>query len=251
MMRLDLLMILVADNFLEALQEPDCVRIVLASSTHSPFTNFLESKMKTKPLVATMLEKIDSHFQSNVFLPRSRIAISRCFNTSPKQLEARKTLHPIPTPFNSAVPTVQTIPKAGEIMRNKEGKRIDPHLKIPDNALNTVKLRRPKLCNNYHLRGNCIYGNTCGYGHGSLSDADRVILREVAREQPCRNGSACAESACFAGHRCLRRSKCGDACRFPREMHFKDTTAVNAEEDYPWSMSAFNAGEEKRDEERI
>ena len=216
------------------------MRIVLASSTFGPFKDFLESKTRTNPLLTNMLEKIDPQFESNMFLPRPKVTISRLLKTCLQRSEPRKTLRPFTIPSNPADTAPQRTPEAGEVMRNKEGKRIDPHLKIPDNALDTVKLRRPKLCNNYHLRGHCIYGNTCGYKHGYLSDADRVILREVAREQPCRNGPACAEPTCFAGHRCLRRSKCGDACRFPKEMHFKDTNVVNGEEGYPWGMSALD-----------
>lgn len=241
-MQFDSLILSVSDNFLKALQDPDCWRIVFALSTFRPFAHLLESETKVNPSLANLVEKIDPLLQSEIFEPQSKILASRSATENAKHLKAEANIQPPFAGSSSGGTTLQGTPEEeGKIIRNKEGKRIDPHLKIPDNVVVHVKGRRPKLCNNFHLRGTCTYGNTCGYTHGYLSGVDKIILQEIAREQPCRNGPTCSDPACYAGHRCLRRQKCGNACRFPKDMHFKDTKVVNGAGDCLWSTSTQNS----------
>ena len=238
-------------NFLEALQNEDCQRIVFACSTFDPFARLLASK-QTDPSLAKSVDKIDPFFQSDIFTPHPKICTGSTKRSEP--VEARSSpstagLCPSETSYSSRDTMLRAISERrgktkhsedSKIARNKNGNRIDLHLEISDILLSEIKRRIPKLCNNYHLRGHCSYGHVCGYKHGNLCDRHKILLREVAREQPCRHGSSCSDPACFAGHRCLRKQNCGDACRFPREMHFKDTHSINGVESQLACTSAVN-----------
>ena len=214
----------VKDGFLDALTCADCERIVFDYESFKPFKDWLEGKKRVHPSVRAMpVDKILPFFQTTILQPHKKDFRSRSYVAQIGQGDL--PIHSTPPMINASIShaALQRMPKGkAYIERNKEGKRLDGHLGVPDQLLNSVKHRRPKLCNNFHLLGTCVYGDGCQYAHGFLSPDDKVILREVAREQPCRYGSFCADVACYAGHRCLRRGRCGETCRFPREMHFND-----------------------------
>lgn len=59
---------------------------------------------------------------------------------------------------------------------------------------------QPKLCNNFHLRGECYYGEDCKYKHGTLNQKERARLRAKAKSSVCRFGGECKDRQCFSGH---------------------------------------------------
>ena len=218
----DELTTVVPDNVLDALADPDCLRIVCNQGTFGPIQRFLEHKKATDPMLGRHVDKLDPFFTSETFRRRPHRS------ATPAQLAIPTIPAPNVAPDKTSGAACPNPPKDyGIIMRNKEGKRIDPIIKVYEGALNSVKRRIPKLCNNFHLRGHCAYGNSCGYAHGYLSEVETIILRAIAREQPCREGSACTDQQCYAGHRCIRKKRCDATCRFSKEMHFDDKEVVN------------------------
>lgn len=190
-------------------------------STFKPFAKLIEKTVARDTSVANSVDKIDPFFNPDLF--QSHNTISEDETVQVRQRKTNATHEPAiitsaPDPGRITCPEV---PSRGKVIRNKDGKRIDSHVKVPEDLLKNIKWRRPKLCNNYHLRGTCDYGTSCGYQHGWLTDLEKTVLREIAKEQPCRYGIGCADADCYAGHRCLMKHKSTEACRFPRGMHFK------------------------------
>ena len=182
---------------------------MLPRSTFQSFTASIERNITIHPTLANSIDKIDPSF---------RCTILCCSQTGTTSQNWSASSRKIPDP-----PCVTCTSAECErpIQWNRAGKRVDSHTWMPENILNTIKLRRPKLCNNFHLKRQCPYGHTCGYSHEWLCDMELMVLREVAKEQPCRNGSGCDDPDCYAGHRCTLKHKAGEQCRFPREMHFE------------------------------
>ena len=77
-----------------------------------------------------------------------------------------------------------------------------------------------KLCNNHHLRGACILGDTCRYTHGTISQAQLKELKRIAKGIPCKYGLECNDELCYAGHKCPYNPCTRDICEFPAEMHY-------------------------------
>ncbi|KAL9053549.1 MAG: hypothetical protein Q9162_004716 [Coniocarpon cinnabarinum] len=60
-----------------------------------------------------------------------------------------------------------------------------------------------KLCNNYHLRGNCYNGSACQYSHDPpISEGERLAFRHRVRTTLCPKGSQCDDFDCYLGHNC-------------------------------------------------
>ena len=213
-------------RFLDALYYSDCRRIVLAKSTFSQLIDLIESQDSRDLLLPDLIGKLDPFFETEL-LERRLNTISE-EDTQAKKARQDNTAGPTlphrPASFGGS--TLQGTPEEPKVMRNCKGKRVDPHVAIPGYILGEMKSRKPRLCNNYHLRGACLYGNSCGYQHGQLSGPEIIVLSEIAKEQACRNGSACSDPGCFAGHRCTLCNRWKKSCRFSKDMHFKDTTIV-------------------------
>ncbi|KAK6398424.1 hypothetical protein LTR95_019468, partial [Oleoguttula sp. CCFEE 5521] len=116
------------------------------------------------------------------------------------------------------------------IRRNRKGQRIDSSIEYESDAFNVVK--KLKLCNQHYLMPDgCNKSHKCHHRHDYRpTDKEMKKLRAVARETPCKRGTACEEEGCIHGHRCpfpmategsSRGIGClnGKSCRFPREMH--------------------------------
>lgn len=115
------------------------------------------------------------------------------------------------------------------VLRNKAGERIDSPLKCMPRDV--VLMKNQKLCNNFHLLGDCyflrIFGS-CQHKHGPKLDAkDLQALRVVARHSPCPAGSDCDDSSCILDHQCPRNSCSKSGCKFPLTMHSTDTVVVD------------------------
>ena len=77
-----------------------------------------------------------------------------------------------------------------------------------------------KLCNNYHLRGACILGDSCRYTHGTIDPARLRELQRIAKGVVCKYGLECSDELCYAGHKCPYNPCDGNKCAFPQEMHY-------------------------------
>ncbi|KAL8293902.1 hypothetical protein RB597_007675 [Gaeumannomyces tritici] len=110
------------------------------------------------------------------------------------------------------------------VRKNAADQRVDTHLDYAQADFQQLKQRR--LCNNFHLLGECYYP-TCHYGHGDRLRADkRTALLAVSRLSPCPRGLRCTEPRCIYGHRCSRGDCSSPSCVFPREMHGVDVKTV-------------------------
>ncbi|KAL9102457.1 MAG: hypothetical protein Q9163_002387 [Psora crenata] len=96
-----------------------------------------------------------------------------------------------PTPsYSHSMSTPQYSPE-GIIGRNSEGHRVD--LPIRPSASVATALKPKKMCNNFHLRGDCR-NPACQYEHGiPLEGAEREALRFLARQVPCQDELYCED----------------------------------------------------------
>ncbi|KAK9578862.1 hypothetical protein V6Z94_005964 [Aspergillus fumigatus] len=114
------------------------------------------------------------------------------------------------------------------IYLNNRGQRVDIPLRYTSKE-NMERLKRMKLCNQFHLSGSCTFGNNCAHKHGpSLTDTEITDLMYIARSSVCPNGIFCRDKTCVCGHRCMQKSCSGHGRRFPESMHGVDTHIVNS-----------------------
>lgn len=105
------------------------------------------------------------------------------------------------------------------VLKNSKGQRLDAVINQPPVLINLM--RSLKLCNQYHILGECSF-NSCNFIHGArLNDVQIEARRVVVRQTPCDSGLECKAKNCLLGHQCPDRAcpKIGKGCRFPREMH--------------------------------
>ncbi|KAI9774907.1 MAG: hypothetical protein M1840_000123 [Geoglossum simile] len=106
------------------------------------------------------------------------------------------------------------------ILLNSKGQRIDPPLKVDQREVQFLKPK--KLCNNFHLLGDCS-NYMCSYNHDmKLSEKQFLALRYIARLAPCSAGLNCDDFDCISGHRCLNSPCTFQQCRFSNDMHHVD-----------------------------
>lgn len=112
------------------------------------------------------------------------------------------------------------------VLRNINGQRIDSSLKYSQTLVSDLKPR--KLCNRFHLLGDCPY-NPCQHKHGAKLNAEQLnALRYIARLTVCGWGSECDDGSCISGHSCpMNPCTWGRECKFPRELHGIDKTPSN------------------------
>lgn len=117
--------------------------------------------------------------------------------------------------------TTITVPIRREypVLQNSRGQRIDE----PINPLQTLLYaqKNKKLCNAYHIMGECPY-TECTFVHGNALDEKGLEARRwIARLTPCRSGLLCRDGKCFLGHQCPDKAcqRTGKNCRFPKELH--------------------------------
>lgn len=115
---------------------------------------------------------------------------------------------------------------------NADGHRVDKPIQNLDRELAT-RLKKMKLCNRHHLRGDCS-SFSCAHSHeGKLNEEEKRALRFVARSRPCMTGGIhCEDPDCVDGHRCPFADSCrNEKCWFNEEMH--RTTFEGAREVLP------------------
>jgi hypothetical protein len=112
------------------------------------------------------------------------------------------------------------------ILQNSRGQRLDAILNPPQSLV--YALKNKKLCNAYHILGECPYPNcNKNFVHGNRLDEKEIEARRlIARRTPCPSGLQCRDSKCYLGHECPDKacSTSGRDCRFPKEMHGVDRT---------------------------
>lgn len=111
---------------------------------------------------------------------------------------------------------------------NKDGDRIDTSLPQPpdeDWLVYNRRAKQHKLCNGYHLGGEC--GNlSCEFDHSEVDDTSLAVMRYIMRQHPCPNGPSCRSVKCYMGHLCQKPGCKGQQCRFKSPAHNIDTDVV-------------------------
>ncbi len=113
------------------------------------------------------------------------------------------------------------------IFQNQYGQRLDPPLNYDREYLQDLYKYNAKLCNNFYLKGRCVYGAACEWGHSEiLNQLQLDTLRHKARTSACRN-AFCTDAQCPLGHMCPRNGSCSiSQCKFLPEMHHIETSQV-------------------------
>lgn len=110
------------------------------------------------------------------------------------------------------------------LLQNSRGQRLDSIINPPQTLVGA--LRDKKLCNPFHILGECPYSK-CFFLHGVRLDAKCIEARRLlARQAPCSSGLQCIDGKCLLGHQCPDKAcaRIGRDCRFTPEMHNVDRT---------------------------
>lgn len=130
--------------------------------------------------------------------------------------------------FAASLPRIESIPP-GCMAFNDRGERIDaymPPITAEDRNRFTKRTASQKLCNRYHLTGECpsfASGNACEFDHSPIDDGMRNYLRSIAASTPCTRRSLCRSLTCLNGHVC-QKSDCKYRggklfCKLPVPLH--------------------------------
>ncbi|KXT08701.1 hypothetical protein AC579_7581 [Pseudocercospora musae] len=109
---------------------------------------------------------------------------------------------------------------------NKDQHRLDPYLELAikeERAAFQARTMRKKLCNSFHLTGECPSGDYCNYDHSPIDQGMLNCIKSVARNLPCQRKGACRIATCFLGHVCQKeecRHRGGKTyCKLPSTAH--------------------------------
>ena len=113
----------------------------------------------------------------------------------------------------------------GPMLLNKNDGRVDEYLGTPSQTAEAnldYRIRSgSKLCNVYHLRGECETPQ-CPYSHGpALQGEELIALALRARHTACQAASRCRYTGCVFGHLCPHGYDCtrGKSCYFKKVHH--------------------------------
>ncbi|KAK3707223.1 hypothetical protein LTR37_012223 [Vermiconidia calcicola] len=130
--------------------------------------------------------------------------------------------------FATQLPRAEDIAH-GEIPVNKHQHRLDayiPHPSREDSAAYYTRIANKKLCNNFHINGNCPNGDSCKYDHSPASPGILNCLEQVVRSMPCPRRGGCRSVNCLNGHICQKadcqRRGGKQYCKFSLPMHIQD-----------------------------
>jgi len=159
-------------------------------------------------------------------LPPRRVSFSKTPPTTPIPNALSYTA--IASPVDAAAvrpdgPSA-TVParKKYPLLKNGRGQRLDAVISPPQSLV--WVLRDKKLCNPFHILGECTYPD-CIFIHGARLDEKGIEARRLlARQAPCSSGLHCEDEKCLSGHQCPDRAcaRIGKGCRFAPEMHRVD-----------------------------
>ncbi|KAF2826204.1 hypothetical protein CC86DRAFT_350727 [Ophiobolus disseminans] len=114
---------------------------------------------------------------------------------------------------------------------NKEEQRLDEPLPTRDAASATslderMKRTGKKMCNHWHLGGNCENGKFCQFQHEpKLTTAELNALRYKTRSLACKN-RYCENIDCYLGHQCALERDYGK-CPYPDTCHLRATHGMD------------------------
>ncbi|RAQ45430.1 hypothetical protein AFGD_005775 [Aspergillus flavus] len=105
---------------------------------------------------------------------------------------------------------------------NRDGERIDTYCPLPSQEeweLYCQRAKRHKLCNKFHLGGEC--GNlSCEFDHSPIESACLNVLMYIMRQHMCTRGAGCRSIKCYLGHHCQKDNCKGvKPCKFNRQGH--------------------------------
>lgn len=108
---------------------------------------------------------------------------------------------------------------------NKNGDRIDSYFPMPQRDIweaYTRRARQHKICNKYHLGGEC--GDmSCEYDHSDVDAGILHVMFYILRQTPCPRSGKCRSIKCYTGHHCQRDScRGGKGCKFGKRGHTVD-----------------------------
>jgi hypothetical protein len=159
-------------------------------------------------------------------LPPRRVSFSKTPPTTPipDALSYTAIASPLDAaavrPYDASDPLV-TVPERKKylLLKNGRGQRLDAIISPPQSLVRV--LRDKKLCNPFHILGECTYP-ACTYIHRARLDEKGIEARRlVARQAPCSSGLHCDDKKCLLGHQCPDRAcaRIGKGCRFTPEMN--------------------------------
>ncbi|KAL8904692.1 MAG: hypothetical protein Q9171_006960 [Xanthocarpia ochracea] len=115
----------------------------------------------------------------------------------------------------------------GPVLLNKNEERVDEYLgtqsETAEANLDARIYSGNKLCNVYHLRGECE-APKCPYSHEpALQGEELIALALRARHTACQAASRCRSTRCVFGHLCPQGYNCtrGKTCYF-KKVHYVD-----------------------------
>lgn len=112
---------------------------------------------------------------------------------------------------------------------NKDGARIDTYLPVPSSdelAMYQSRTKSQKLCNRYHLTGECKDPD-CPFDHSDVDPRLVDVMRYFSKQRPCARGRGCRSIKCCYGHICQRDGCRGDRpCKMNPRAHDIDLHVV-------------------------
>lgn len=122
----------------------------------------------------------------------------------------------------------------GPVYLNKDDERVDEGLGSVTERAETgleMRIRNGKLCNDFHLRGDCL-NPRCPYAHEpSLEGEELVAFALKARQTVCSTGSRCRFRLCVLGHQCPHG---GVHCPRAHTCYFKKLHRVDPRIDHEY-----------------
>ncbi|KAK4995103.1 hypothetical protein LTR66_005011 [Elasticomyces elasticus] len=129
----------------------------------------------------------------------------------------------------------KAVPKKSLLLNTYEERIDEPLPRVDPAAMNRLydRIKRQKVCNNYHLLGSCEAGKYCDYQHGEkLSPGELLALKQKARGRSCPNRTGCRDFDCINGHMCHYGVNCyDDKCWFKDTHHMDTSPAVRLYQD--------------------
>ena len=216
-----------------------CHHILFGGSADNGYARLLAPHTKTTsitllkgPPFAPELAKLVPQFRTTSFedifrstkLPSRQVLSTVTPPKTPAPNYATAVRKPLPLSSSFVPPAMAngtTNAIKSNIARNTKGQRVDIPLRF--SQLDIVSLKKQRLCNPYHILGNCNWGD-CHHPHGArLTGPKLEALKHIARMSPCPNGLECQDEHCISGHRCMKVNCVIFLCRFGKEMHGVDT----------------------------
>ncbi|KAL8869529.1 MAG: hypothetical protein Q9174_004206 [Haloplaca sp. 1 TL-2023] len=141
------------------------------------------------------------------------------YGTNPRQ----PPLPPVNHDQHSSVTDVSRPFYPRPVFLNAYDERVDDVLELPNSRADAKLQERirssGKLCNDFHLKGDCQ--KSCGFVHEPPLEGDELLAFALrARKSPCHRGIKCRSRTCTLGHICPNGPNCSrkGTCYF-KKLH--------------------------------